>query len=48
MKSNEAVFIQNLIKYNNYTGYENTFKQYNLEIFKWEEKYNLLVKKQVL
>ncbi|CAD8157340.1 unnamed protein product [Paramecium octaurelia] len=42
MKANEAVLIQNLIKYNNYTGYENTFKQRNLEQFRWEEKYNLL------
>ncbi|CAK86351.1 unnamed protein product (macronuclear) [Paramecium tetraurelia] len=42
MKANEAVLIQNLIKYNNYTGYESTFKQKNLEQFRWEEKYNLL------
>lgn len=31
MKPNEAVLIQNLIKYNHYAGYETTFKQKNLE-----------------
>ncbi|CAD8176368.1 unnamed protein product [Paramecium pentaurelia] len=42
MKPNEAVLIQNLIKYNNYMGYESTFQHKNLEQFKWEEKYHLL------
>ena len=26
MEDNEAIFIKNTIRYNNYTGYENTFK----------------------
>lgn len=31
MKPNEAVLIENLIKYNNYMGYESTFQHKNLE-----------------
>ncbi|CAD8098064.1 unnamed protein product [Paramecium sonneborni] len=42
MKSNESVLIQNLIKYNNYMGYESTFKHLDLQKLNTEQRYNLL------